>query len=1078
MPTRLRPSKQFIIFTLILISVLIGYNIITGRHWLTQELQGRRNTCTVHLENLASLLDTVVTTDAAASRILTGWTAGLRSAMPAYHVSVRVSDGDSILFSNMSGDIPHFSVADTLHMRSAGGDSILVILQHDTEDIIHTTSSSFLTRNALVSILILILVWLSWMLVKNRRLARIREREIIRHLEIERELKESQAIFTAFMDQFPAPAFFKGSDFRVMYVNKYLRDWFDGDNAIGKTMQEIYPGSSGETMIETDRLAIENGVHIYDELMEDVEGQEHHYRTHKFSMATPDGDMLIGGLSIDFSYRARAEKLLRDNEEKYRLLANFNYDWEYWLKPDGSYAYISPACERVSGYSAEAFMEDAVLLEKICHDEDKPYLIHIPQGEPEEIREFPRIDFRIIHRLGQVKWLQHQCRRVYDSDGVWHGIRGSFKDITTEKEADLVRIENQEKFTRLFNSMDDAVFITRIVDNNHAYIVDVNIAAEQHTGYTRDELLNRNIMEMITDTVGPDDQKRNSRALRNGETVHVTEKKIRKDGSSYWTDVIISTMEIQDEKFGVSVNRDISHQLKFQERLNIMTQAVEQNPASIIITDSKGDIEFVNPRLVQSSGYSFDEVRGQNPRLFKSGEQSVSFYKDLWDTITSGRNWQGEMKNRRRDGSFYWEDVIIGPILDSRGEITHFMAIKLDITEQKFMQDQLQHSRQMESIGKLAGGVAHDFNNMLTAINGFADIGIMESEAEPMTHMLFTNIAESGRKAENIVRQLLAFSRKQIIQPKMVDVNAHLQNLHKMLRRLIGEDIRLGDEYAEKLPPIKVDPGQLDQTIINLVVNARDAVNEKTQIASEKQILIRTSLKTLDEKFTRKIHDLAPGRYVCISVEDNGIGISPDLQKNIFEPFFTTKGQGKGTGLGLATVYGITKQNQGHIHLESVPGQGSTFFLYFPAEGTQDVTPGQESMSLKNLPSGTERILIVEDDQSVLHFAKTILSNLHYTIYTASDGRQALDILETMDKKPDLMISDIVMPEMNGQELAEIVSRKYPEIHILFASGYTDTFVESNGTLNDSINFIPKPYNIRDLAFMLREILDGGKTQS
>ena len=524
----------------------------------------------------------------------------------------------------------------------------------------------------------------------------------------------------------------------------------------------------------------------------------------------------------------------------------------------------------------------------------------------------------------------------------------------------------------------------------------------------------------------------------------------------------IKMLETEKEKID-------QHLRQSEEQVHILTRAIEQSPVLIMLTDLQGRIEYVNPRFIEATGYSLEEVRGRNPRLLKSGETPTSVYRELWQTITAGETWRGEFLNRQKNGELFWESALICPIKNNAGETTHYLGLMQDITEHKQLQEQLLQVQKMDSIGTLAGGIAHDFNNILTIIMGHTDLALEKSGAN---HPLFEDLSAiqaASEQAANLTRQILAFGRKQIYLPQVLDINQMISNMKNMLQRLIGEDIRIEMALAQGLPVIKADPGQIEQIFVNLMINARDAINEKTAKANEKKITIETGKIFLDDDYTQLHFGAQKGVHIFFSVSDTGTGIEESIRQKIFDPFFSTKEQG--TGLGLATVYGIVKQNDASIFLYSEVGQGTTFKIYWPTS-TEKIT---EALSLepdlKEL-RGSERILLAEDDAAVANVAHTALAEAGYDVRVAANGRKALEMVSQDDRPIDMLVTDLVMPDMNGVELAEKIKQQIPEIRILYSSGYTDNHLVHNGELDNRIDFLQKPYSIVDLLKKVREILN------
>ncbi len=510
---------------------------------------------------------------------------------------------------------------------------------------------------------------------------------------------------------------------------------------------------------------------------------------------------------------------------------------------------------------------------------------------------------------------------------------------------------------------------------------------------------------------------------------------------------------------------------RVEEELRKLSRAVEQSASTIIITDTRGYIEYANPRFTETTGYSLAESLGQHTRILKSGLTSPEEYQQLWETINAGKEWRGEFHNRKKNGELYWESASISPIKNVDGVITHFLAVKEDITEHKQaeetrakLEEQLRQSQKMESIGRLASGVAHDFNNLLTVIRGYADLMQDKMSAEEPWLEDLAQIRRAGERAAALIRQLLAFSRQQILTPTVLDLNDLVANLHKMLGRLIGEDISLSTVLQPGLWSITADPGQIEQVIMNLVINARDAM------PTGGKITIETDNVYLDENYAQTYFEVPIGPCVMLAVTDTGHGMDKATQVRIFEPFFTTKGQGKGTGLGLATVYGIVKQSGGHITVYSEPDQGTTFKIYLPATETSVTSlPAPQTQPVTHHGAGT--VLLVEDDEPVRSLVQRALQAEGYTTLEACSGSEALSLAGQHQGEIDLLLTDVVMPQMSGRELAEQLKALYPQMKVLFMSGYTDDAVVRHGLLTAETEFLPKPFSPSKLASKVREVL-------
>ena len=526
---------------------------------------------------------------------------------------------------------------------------------------------------------------------------------------------------------------------------------------------------------------------------------------------------------------------------------------------------------------------------------------------------------------------------------------------------------------------------------------------------------------------------------------------------------------------GIKTSVEIHQELeKRAKEISKLATVLEQSVQSILITDLDGNIEYANKAFENVTGYTFNEIKGKNPRILKSGYHTKEFYEELWETITSGRSWQGIFTNKKKDGSLFYERAFILPVKNENGDTINYAAIKQDITKERILEQQLQQVQKMKSIGTLAGGIAHDFNNLLTVINGSAELTLFQMKNDDSLRNYIVSILEASKKAKILTSQLLAFSRKQVYHPEVTDINHVIASMEKMVRRLINEDILIETRLTENIPKIKADVSQLEQIFVNLIINARDALNAFEHPHHVKKITIQTGKRRLDQDYVSQHPGSQTGYYVFFSISDNGIGMNETTIQRIFEPFFTTKEKHKGTGLGLSTVYGIVKQNKGYINVHSEPGKGTTFKIYWPVSEEQRLTNKNKPIhknDQEKLLRGNETILVVEDGNEPRRFAKKALLSLGYTVHTAKNGREALALLEN-GLKVDLIFTDLIMPEMNGREFAEKAQREYHIGKVIYVSGYTDDHISHNGMLDEDIRFIPKPYSIKTLSFTIRRVLD------
>ncbi len=489
---------------------------------------------------------------------------------------------------------------------------------------------------------------------------------------------------------------------------------------------------------------------------------------------------------------------------------------------------------------------------------------------------------------------------------------------------------------------------------------------------------------------------------------------------------------------------------------------LENAPNPAIIASASGKILFLNRRFRELTGYETEDVN----TVERLNSYIIEDKLDLKELIRAHKAISEARDSRIRcsDGKVRLWNIQCSPIGRWDNEVAYIIVAR-DVTEHRELEKQLLQAQKMEVIGRFTGGIAHDFNNYLTAIIGFSQLVSMKLKDNPELRQHIDTVIESAEKAAGLTRQLLAFSRRQVMRPEVINLNEIILDVSKLIKRIIGEDIELKLDLYPSLWNVKADPGQIEQVIMNLVSNARDAMPDGGILT------IRTSNTFLDDEYARTHISVTPGEYVMLSVEDTGTGMTEDVKAHIFEPFFTTKELGKGTGLGLATVYGIVKQSGGNIWVYSEPGSGSIFKIYLPKTEEQAVKKTVSSFHPESIRSGKEEILIVEDNKEVKSFIKNVLKELGYTLYEAEDGIKALEILKERKGKVDLIITDLIMPNMRGDRLAEEVRRLYPGIKILFMSGYAENIITEKGIVKEGIKFLEKPLTAQQLSLRVREAL-------
>jgi PAS domain S-box-containing protein len=509
-----------------------------------------------------------------------------------------------------------------------------------------------------------------------------------------------------------------------------------------------------------------------------------------------------------------------------------------------------------------------------------------------------------------------------------------------------------------------------------------------------------------------------------------------------------------------------------EEMLQKLRSSVEQSPDLVMITNSAGILEYVNPAFEKLTGYTSAEVLGQTLGILKSDQQAGELYEEMWDTVLSGKVFHGTVMNRKKNGETLVIEKAITPMRNPGGQITHFISTGRDITDQRKLESQLHQSQKMDAIGLLAGGVAHDFNNLLLVISAYAELVLDSLGAEDPSRKKIDEIITATRRAAELTRQLLAFGRKQMQSLRVLDLNAVLGEITRMLPRLIGEDIQLAFVPGRDLAKVKADPAQIEQVVMNLATNARDAMPQGGKLT------IETSNVSLDQAYVQKHVIVPPGEYVLLAVSDSGNGIPAEHLSHIFEPFYTTKEAGKGTGLGLATAYGIIKQSEGFIWVYSEPGHGSTFKIYLPRLLRVNEAEPSWPQAVTSSPHGQETVLLVEDEAAVRASTGEFLVRCGYTLVTAENGEDALRVSREYGGPIHLMITDVVMPKMGGPQVAAQLCTERPSMKTLFVSGYAENTVLQHGNVDVTARFLSKPFNLSTLANKIREVLETSESMA
>ena len=605
-------------------------------------------------------------------------------------------------------------------------------------------------------------------------------------------------------------------------------------------------------------------------------------------------------------------------------------------------------------------------------------------------------------------------------------------------------------------------------------------------GYSREELSGVTWAELTH----PDDLRADleqfERLLAGAIDEYSMEKRfIRKDGSVVWTELSVGCVRFSDGTvdYVLALLADTTERKQAEVALRESEERYRTLVSNLpglayrCLNDEHWTMLFFSEEIERMTGYPAGDFMNNAVRSYASiihPDDGPRVGRTVQAGVVAHQPFEMEYRLIRADGDTIWVHEKGQGIYGPDGDLVWLDGVIIDISrhiraeeEQRNLQAQLLQSQKMELVGRLAGGVAHDFNNMLQTILGYSELSLAQVEPTGPVHEGLLEIRKAAMRSADLTRQLLAFARKQTVSPQVLDLNDTVAGMLKMLQRLIGEDIALAWLPGHGVWPVKIDPSQLDQILANLAVNARDA------IADTGKITIETGNISLDAAYCADHPEVLPGEYVLLVVNDNGCGMDKETLSHIFEPFFTTKEQGKGTGLGLATVYGTVKQNNGFSNVYSEPGQGTTFSIYLPSFASETVIA--ETSRTEEPAGGTETVLLVEDDAAILNLGKTMLQRLGYTVLAANTPMMAIQLAQEHAGEIPLLITDVVMPEMNGRELVQRLSSLRPTMQCLYMSGYTANVIAHHGVLDPSIHFIQKPFSMGDLARKIRETLPENK---
>lgn len=752
-----------------------------------------------------------------------------------------------------------------------------------------------------------------------------------------------------------------------------------------------------------------------------------------------------------------SEARLRATTERHSITLKAIGDAVLVTDNQGRVELLNPVAEHLTGWSsAEAC---GLPLERVFDIINEETRSRVPSPVERVLREGDVVGLAnhtlLIARDGSECPIADSAAPIRDAQGGITGVVLVFRDQTLE-----------QNYRVLFQRMMDGFAVHEMVRDESGQPTDyrfiaVNPAFERMTGLRAADVVGRTIREVMP---GIEQHwiETYDRVVTTGVPVHFERYAAQFD--KYFD---VAAFRPTLNQFATIVH-DITERKQNEAQQKRLVAAIEQSGEIVMVTDPRGVLLYVNDAFERVTGYAWEEVAGQTPRILHSGKHGKAVYRAMWETLKRGDVYRGRLVNRRKDGTLFTEDISIAPVTDDAGRIVNYVAVAQDVSDRLRLEAELQQAQKMESVGRLAGGVAHDFNNMLGVILGNAELALESlGSASPLRADL-EEIIHAAKRSSEITQQLLAFARKQMVTPRVLDLNQAVDGMLKMLGRLVGENISLHWEPGAPAIIVEIDPSQLHQILANLCVNARDAITDVGVIT------IRTAIARVDAPLPDvQNHESAPGLYATLSVSDTGCGMDPETIAHLFEPFYTTKGVGKGTGLGLATVLGIVQQNNGFIRVGSEPWKGTVFTVHLPLrdDAPEEIAPEDREA----LPDGRgETVLIAEDEEAVLRLSRSILEKLGYTVLAASSPKEAWQLAENHAGTISLLLTDVIMPGMNGRDLAKRVRQKYPGVRCLFMSGYTANVIAHHGVLDDDVFFIQKPFSTQELSACVKKVLGHG----
>jgi|GEM_PF-1068482 len=861
-----------------------------------------------------------------------------------------------------------------------------------------------------------------------------------------------------------------GEDFIFVDLNKFgeTHSKVNRDDIVGRSVQEVFPGVKDIGLFDVMQNVYKTG--IPEELPLIMYGDDRIKEwVENYVFRLPSG--LVVALYDDTSEKQNMINEISRSEERFRTLTENIPGIVYLCENDEKFKmmYLNDEIEKLLGFPKDDFLEDKISFADLIHPDD---LANVKQSINASLDN--NSPYNLIYRLknknGKYLWVEEYGVGIGDEhESGKQLLEGYIHDISERVSTEKIIQESEEKFRTFFGSINDAVFVHPLMKKGFGKLIEVNEIACIRYGYTKEEFLELSPPDFTIDREVKRHSKEDHRkTLLNAGSMVFRTRHVKKSGETFPVEISSNIIELNGNKFVLAVVRDISEREKADEQIRESEKkfrsVIEQsNDAIYILYGNRFDL--INKRFTELTGLANEDIESPDFNFMDSvAPESVPLIKEKQMSRKRGNKKTDiyEFEILHKDGSTI-------PVQASVTEIDYkedkaILGLLRDITEKKKLELQLIHAQKIESIGHLTGGIAHDFNNLLTPILGNSELAMLDLDPSDPMYESLQEIHETADHAKDLVHQLLAFSRKQILEVKSFDLNKLIADFKAILRRTIREDISIKTHFSRLKGNVQADKSQIEQVLMNLCVNAQDAMPHGGLINIETEYII------VDNTFLETHSGLEKGPHVLLSISDTGEGISEEQMNMIFDPFFTTKELGKGTGLGLATVHGIVKQHNGNILVYSEIGHGTTFKIYLPLVTGKSEIETTKINELKHR-DGDETILVVEDKDSVRRMAVRIIKFHGFNVLEASSPEQAIDIVMEKNTKIDLLLTDVIMPGMNGRELHDYILTKQPDIKVIFMSGYTQNVIAHHGVMDEGVNFIQKPFTLETLISKLNKVL-------